>query len=65
MSKGESGVLSLQLTPVVRVAGEELSGEVHLNFHALQRTPLEEVLVEFHGQLKTYVTPSTCDDPVH
>ena len=65
MLKGESGVLSLQLSPVVRVAGEELSGEVHLDFRDLQWTPLEEVLVEFFGQLKTYVTPSTCDDPVH
>ena len=56
MPASEREVLRLQLESVVHVAGEDLRGEVHLDFRALQRTPIEEVTVTFHGRLQTYVT---------
>ena len=38
----------------LRVAGEEISGQVLLNLQELQKTPVEEVHVKLRGFAQTY-----------
>ena len=52
----DSEVISLFLPKQLRVAGEKIVGEVHLNFAQLQNTPLEEVHVKLRGSVFTYAT---------
>lgn len=39
----------------LRVAGEVLNGEVHLNFPALMKSKVEEVHVKLRGSVSTFV----------
>lgn len=48
-------MLSLVLDPVLRVAGEDIKGEVCLDFRLLQKTSLDEVYIKFRGSIFTYV----------
>ena len=48
-------VLTLVLSSNLHVAGEDIAGEVALNFRELQRTPIEEVHVKLRGSVFTYV----------
>ena len=54
MSASEDELISLVLDSAVRVAGEEVRGEVLLNFKHVQRAQLEEVQVKFVGAIHTY-----------
>ena len=55
MRSTENELLRLVLDPGLRVAGEEVKGEVHLDFTELQKTPLEEVHVKLRGTILTCV----------
>ena len=49
-----SELIRLVLDPGLRVAGEEVKGEVYLDFAELQKTPLEEIHVKLRGTVLTY-----------
>ncbi|KAJ3558004.1 hypothetical protein NM688_g1165 [Phlebia brevispora] len=52
----ESEVITLGLTPGIRVTGEDVQGEVSLNFVRLRSTPIEEVHVKLRGSVFTQIT---------
>ena len=55
MPATKDGLLTLELDPVLRVAGEEISGNVLLDFETLQRTPVQDICVYLNGSVFTYV----------
>ena len=55
MSSGGNEVLTLDVSPALHIDGEEITGEVSLNFHSLQRMP-----IEVHLKLRGFVF--TCVD---
>ena len=52
---GDDEPISVIFDPHVRVAGEVIQGEVHLNFPLLQKDKVEEVHVKLRGSVNTYV----------
>ena len=55
MSASGTSVITLDLAPILRVAGERITGEVLLDFRELQKTPVEEVYVKLRGSVFTCV----------
>lgn len=55
-----TAAISLVLPHQLRVAGENVVGEVLLNFAQLRETPVEEVHVKLRGSVFTYATTVTC-----
>ncbi len=47
--------IKLVFEPTLRVAGETVQGEVHLNFPGLIRDKINEVHVKLRGYVYTYV----------
>ncbi len=45
--------IHLIFNPVLRVAGETVDGEIHLNFPSLLRERIEEVYVQLQGFVDT------------
>ena len=53
MSSVDHSALHLKYDPVLRVAGEVITGEVHLHFPSLMKDTVKEVHVRLHGSVFT------------